>query len=312
MRKQQTDAALAMYRRGQELQPLVMWPANQKKAEFSAVFLDSPLAGSTPVDYLAGKASYDRHFYCVLPGAPADIDLLRGKADVVFNMICNADDGKDLLPQVLELVDRLGCPIINHPRSIMNTDRESISRRLAEIPYCTVPKTRRVAGTVLTEAMLNGDLPGFRLPLLVRVAGTHGGDDFAKVESWDELAGFVANNPAPTYYVIAYADYRSGDGLFRKYRVIFIDGEIFPYHLAIHDDWKVHHFRTDMANHEWMRREEERFLQDIGSVFNPAQQDALRAMAAATSLDYGGIDCGLDRDGQIVVFGSERLDAGPR
>jgi glutathione synthase/RimK-type ligase-like ATP-grasp enzyme len=25
-------------------------------------------------------------------------------------------------------------------------------------------------------------------------------------------------------------------------------------------------------------------------------------MARATGLDYGGIDCGLDRDGRIVVF----------
>ena len=30
-----------------------------------------------------------------------------------------------------------------------------------------------------------------------------------------------------------------------------------PYHLAIGDDWKVHHFRTDMADHRWMQEEEE-------------------------------------------------------
>jgi hypothetical protein len=84
--------------------------------------------------------------------------------------------------------------------------------------------------------------------------------------------------------------------------VIFVDGEILPYHLAIHNDWKVHHFRTDMADHAWMRQEEEHFLENLGGVFNAAQQDALRAMARATGLDYGGIDCGIDRDGRIVVF----------
>ena len=116
------------------------------------------------------------------------------------------------------------------------------------------------------------------------------------------IADFVAKRPDANYYLIEYIDYRSDDGFFRKYRVIFIDGEILPYHLAIHDDWKVHHFRTDMANHAWMRLEEERFLENIGGVFNAAQQDALRAMARATELDYGGIDCGIDRDGRIVVF----------
>jgi len=51
-----------------------------------------------------------------------------------------------------------------------------------------------------------------------------------------------------------------------------------------------------------MRQEEERFLEDPGGVFNAAHMDALRAMARATGLDYGGIDCGVGRDGRIVVF----------
>ena len=56
MRRQQTDAALAMFRRAQQLQPLITWRANQPKAEFSALFLDTPMGGSTPVNYLAGRA----------------------------------------------------------------------------------------------------------------------------------------------------------------------------------------------------------------------------------------------------------------
>ena len=92
------------------------------------------------------------------------------------------------------------------------------------------------------------------------------------------------------------------DGFFRKYRFICIDGAIFPYHLAIHDDWKVHHFRTDMANQEWMRREEACFLKDMHLVFDEAQQAALRAVAAATLLDYCGIDCALNQNGEIVMF----------
>lgn len=302
MRKQQTDAALAMFRHAQELQPLITWPANQAKASFSAVFLDTPMAGSTPVNYLAGRACYDRHFHCVIPDTPVNFALLRDKADVVFNMICNADDGKDVLAQALDLVERLGRPTINHPRLIMNTDRETIARHLADIPYCVVPKTLRVAGPILTKSALDKKYEGFHLPLLVRVAGTHGGDDFAKCDDWDNIVNFVSENPQAIYYAIEYIDYRSVDSYFRKYRVIFVDGEIFPYHLAIHDDWKVHHFRTDMANHAWMRKEEERFLDDMGGVFSASHQDALRAIAKATGLDYGGVDCGIDRDSRIVVF----------
>jgi tetratricopeptide (TPR) repeat protein len=304
MRKQRTEAALGMFRRAQQLQPLITWRANGEKSDFSALFLDTPMGGSTPVNYLVGRARYDRHFHCVIPDTPVNVDLLRAKADVVFNMICNADDGEDMLMRALDLVQRLGRPTINHPRQVMNTNRENIARRFAGIPHCVIPRTARVSGAAVTQAALDEEITGFRLPLLVRVAGTHGGDDFDKFDNWLDIAEFVAKRPDANYYLIEYIDYRSLDGLFRKYRVIFIDGELMPYHLAIHNDWKVHHFRTDMANHAWMRREEERFLEDMGGVFNASHQDSLRAMARATELDYGGIDCGIDRDGRIVVFES--------
>jgi tetratricopeptide (TPR) repeat protein len=302
MRKRQVDPALVMFRHAQKLQPLITWRANQEKADFSAVFLDTPMAGSTPVNYLAGRARYDRHFHCVIPDTTVDLDLLRTKADVVFNMICNADDGKDILLHALDLVQRLDRPTINHPRLIMNTDRETIARRLADIPCCVVPKTIRVAGPVVAQAALNKDFAGLHLPLLVRVAGTHGGDDFDKFDNWGDIAEFVSKAPEANYYLIHYIDYRSPDGFYRKYRVIFVDGEILPYHLAIHNDWKVHHFRTDMANQTWMREEEECFLSDMGSVFNTENLQALRAIARATGLDYGGVDCGLNQNGEIVVF----------
>jgi len=302
MRRRQTSAALGMFRRAQELEPLITWRANRQTAEFSALFLDTPMGGSTPVNYLAGRADYDRHFHCVIPETPANVDLLRSKADVVFNMICNVDDGEAMLLQALDLVERLGRPTINHPRLIMNTDRESIARRFADIPGCVIPRTLRVPGAVVANAAANQEFGGFNLPLLIRIAGTHGGDDFDRFDNWADIAECVAKRPDANYYVIEYIDYRSKDDLFRKYRVIFVDGEILPYHLAIHDDWKVHHFRTDMADHTWMRQEEERFLENLGNVLNAAHQDALRAMARATGLDYGGIDCGIGRDGRIVVF----------
>ncbi len=123
-RKKQPDAALAMFRHAQQMQPLITWRANQEHAEFSALFLDTPMGGSTPINYLAGKAPYDRHFHCVIPDTPVNVDLLRAKADVVFNMICNVDDGEAMLVRALDLVEKLDRPTINHPRLIMATNRE--------------------------------------------------------------------------------------------------------------------------------------------------------------------------------------------
>jgi tetratricopeptide (TPR) repeat protein len=302
MRRRQVDSALAMLRRASKLQPLITWRANQEKSDFSAVFLDTPMAGSVPIDYLAGRAGYDRHFHAVIPDTPADIDLLRGKADVVFNMICNADDGCEILEHAADLVRRLDRPTVNHPSLIMNTDRATIAQVLAGIPGCVVPTTVRIAGAALADAAAGKKFADYPLPQLVRVVGAHGGQDFDKFDTWEKVAEFVGKQPNSDYYLTDYTDYCSPDGFFRKYRVIFIDGEIMPYHLAIHDHWKVHYFSTDMENHAWMRAEEERFLSDMSSVFGVSNQHTLRVIAQATGLDYGGVDFGIDSHGWIVVF----------
>jgi glutathione synthase/RimK-type ligase-like ATP-grasp enzyme len=51
-----------------------------------------------------------------------------------------------------------------------------------------------------------------------------------------------------------------------------------------------------------MQQEEAAFLGDAGAVFGQAQMQALHDIRARMGLDYCGIDCGLDRDGNVVVF----------
>jgi glutathione synthase/RimK-type ligase-like ATP-grasp enzyme len=179
-----------------------------------------------------------------------------------------------------------------------------VAGKLADIALCRIPKTVRLSFAMIGGPQGQAAIEGMPMPLLIRCAGTHGGDDFEKVDTANGIATFVRNHPDATFYLSEYIDYRSADGYFRKYRVICIGGEILPYHLAIHDHWMVHHFRTDMPNQAWMRTEEEAFLQDMAQVFDDRHQAALRQVGKASGLEYCGIDCGLDRDGNIVVFES--------
>jgi hypothetical protein len=135
----------------------------------------------------------------------------------------------------------------------------------------------------------------------VRPAGTHGGDDFEKIESAVALAAYLGPREGE-HYLIEYVDYASHDCHFRKYRFIFVGEDILPYHLAIGSDWKLHHDSTDMADHEWMQQEEAAFLANPAVAFTPAHVETLRAIRDRIALDFFGIDCGLDRDGQLVVF----------
>ncbi len=291
-----------VFRRAQKIQPFITWPSNKLQPDFSVLLLDAPEAGCTPVNYLVGRAGYESHLVALMSDVDYDIDFLRSKADVVINMISDADNGQGILPFARDIADRIARPIVNHPRVILGTDRETTAKRLSDIPLCRIPKTVRLAAVAFDEADWQRHLEGFTRPLLIRCAGTHGGDDFEKIDTIDAVLPFVARHPDENFYLSEFVDYSSSDGLFRKYRMIAIDNEILPYHLAIHDHWMVHHFRTDMSNQAWMREEEESFLKDPHQVFSDAHYVALQQVAAGSGLNYCGIDCGLDRQGNIVVF----------
>jgi hypothetical protein len=57
-----------------------------------------------------------------------------------------------------------------------------------------------------------------------------------------------------------------------------------------------------MADHPWMQREEQAFLEDPASVFDPSHYRVLREIQQRIGLEYFGIDCGLDACGNLVVF----------
>ena len=165
-----------------------------------------------------------------------------------------------------------------------------------------MPQAARLkAGADCSEAALKALLP-FTSTVLARPVGTHGGDDFEKVEDVAALSAFLSQRPDHDHYLIEYIDYISADGHFRKYRFIFVDDQILPYHLCIGRDWKLHHINTDMAHQPWMQQEEAAFLNDSAAVFGPAQHQALHEIRRRVGLDYFGIDCGLDASGNVVVF----------
>lgn len=302
MQCHQETKAWTMLRLAQSLRPLDTSPAKQAQADFSALLLDSPVATSTPIDYLTSLAAYDRHLYCLIPDANVDIDFLSAHADVVLNLITDADSGQHVLPLALDLVERLKRPTVNHPRLVMATDRATVAERLAPIAQLHIPKTLRFQGLALISLATAQQLTAYSLPVLVRLAGCHGGDDFIKCDDWHSLIDFVSLRPDAYYYLTQYINYRSIDGYFRKYRFISVNNELLPYHLAIHNEWMVHHFRTDMANQAWMSEEEQRFLNAPQQVFNEAQLSALQTAATAIALDFCGIDCAISHEGKVVIF----------
>lgn len=295
------EAAQAAYARAAQIQPLIRRAATKWPADFRVLALYAPFAGNTPADYLFKDATYDIDTLALLDGGDPDVAAL-DDVQLVVNLISDADQAQSLLPQAARLVDLLGKPVVNDPRKIGHTTRDAVAALLPGIEGCRIPKIVRVDADADVSVAGLSALLSFSFPVLARPAGTHGGEDFEKIDDLDALSQFLVQRREHDHYVIEYVDYASQDGYFRKYRFIFVGQEILPYHLAILDDWKVHHDATDMANQPWMQREEAAFLTDPATVFTPAHDRALRAIAARIGLDYFGIDCAIDARGDLLVF----------
>ncbi len=227
-------------------------------------------------------------------------------ADVVFNAIGNADVMDESAARIRRLQARR--PVLNAPDSVARTRRDRLPALLAGIADVVVPKVLRLR----RDEIAHGDLParllaqGLAPPLLLRPIVGHGGAGMIRVESAASLAGLApgsaALGEADAFYAIAMHDDPDADSYYRKYRMIFVDRKIYPYHLAISRHWLVHYFSADMLAAPWKRAQEQRFLEHPSSVLGPRAMAALAAIARRVDLDFAGIDFARLPDGRVLVF----------
>jgi hypothetical protein len=83
---------------------------------------------------------------------------------------------------------------------------------------------------------------------------------------------------------------------------MMVDGQLYPLHLAISHNWKIHYFSAEMADRPELRIEEEKFLTDMQSVLGDKAMAALKRVQEVVGLDYAGIDFGLSPQGEILLF----------
>ena len=225
--------------------------------------------------------------------------------DMIFNAIGDADSGAEALMLAQRITaGKRKRAILNPPENVLRTTRGENAVRLRSISGVVTPRTQLFARLALGApdgaALLKEH--GFTFPLLLRSPGQHTGHNFNLVQHPEELRIAVAALPGDQLYAIEFIDVRGADGKVRKYRVMFVDGKLYPLHLAISNDWKVHYFSADMSNNPEHRAEDERFLTDMSGALGEDALAALQNIATALGLDYAGIDFALTADGKVVVF----------
>jgi hypothetical protein len=233
-----------------------------------------------------------------------DPDTVLPPHQLIFNAIGDADLCEPALEVACGLAAQATVPVINDPRAVMKTGRTENARRLRAVPGVRTAQTLALARNALASPENAGWLAnhGCHFPLLLRSPGYHTGRNFVLVETAAELRAAASELPGDELLAIEYLDARGHDGNARKYRVMMIDGVLYPLHLAISQNWKVHYFTADMADKPDHRLEEARFLEDMPAVLGDKAMRALEGVRNALGLDYAGIDFGLSPDGDLLLF----------
>jgi glutamate/tyrosine decarboxylase-like PLP-dependent enzyme len=295
------DAGAQQHRRkGFEDRPLVTLPYCGTGAPVSLLLLVSSVGGNIPTRYLLDDRVFQTHvlapeFYRGDPPLPPH--------QVVFNAIGDADLAAPALAAAQNVVALTGAPVINLPSAVLATGRADHAR-LGRLPGVVMPATVTLPRELLAAANAAATVArhGFRFPLLVRTPGFHTGRHFLRAEGPEGLADAVAQLPGRELTVIEFLDARGAGGKTRKYRVMMIDGELYPLHVAISSHWKIHYFTAEMAERADHRAEDAAFLENMPGVLGPRAMRALGQIQAALGLDYAGIDFGLNAAGDVLLF----------
>lgn len=295
-----TGAALH-FEKGFRSHAITPLPYRGTKPPVTVLQLISSGGGNIPTASLLD----DRTFMTtVIVADHLDLSVPQPPHQLVFNAIGDADLCKPALEAATRLVQRMKAPVINSPSAVRQTGRMANAQRLASLPGIVTPRIVSIARSVLAgpHGVATIALDGFTYPLLLRSPGFHTGRNFVLVESAAALPEAAATLPGDDLLVIEYLDARGSDGNARKYRVMMIDGEIYPLHLAISRQWKVHYFTADMAEQESHRLEDAAFLDDMLGVLSAKAIAALKRVQDELALDYGGVDFGLNTEGDVLLF----------
>lgn len=223
---------------------------------------------------------------------------------LIFNAIGDADLSREALLAAQSVAALSSAPVLNAPAAVMATGRADNARRLARLPGVIAPAMVTLPRQLLCspEAAAALACHGFEFPLLLRTPGFHTGLHFVRVGHAAALAEAAAGLPGDALTAIQYLDSRGAGGKVRKYRVMMIDGCLYPLHLAVSSHWKVHYFTAEMADQPDHRAEDEAFLENMPAVLGPRVIAALQHVQAALGLDYAGIDFGLSPAGDLLLF----------
>jgi tetratricopeptide (TPR) repeat protein len=248
-----------------------------------------------PVDFLFDRETTTVHKLYLVDEQHTVSDAVP-PYDVVWNTIAESPEAMKYLALANHVMHAQHKPALNMPARVIGTARPLLGATLKNTAARVAP-----VSIVDSDTLRNAALP-FAFPLIARPLGSHAGHGLERLDSAAACEAYTAQHLADRYYVSPFVDYASADGFFRKYRLVYVDGAPYPVHLAISPNWMIHYYNAPMAEHQWMREEEAAFLEDPRGAFDATRFATLVDIGKAVGLEYFGIDCSIDSDGNVLVF----------
>ena len=277
-------------------------PTGSAPLRVLALVAPGDLQVNIPLDFITAHLDVRLDLLFVRPGQalPACVP----DHDLAIFAVSESD--RATLRRLAPLFRRWPRPVVNDPVRVPGLGRAELTEACAGLQGVLAPplapRGREDLLAAIARGGLGGLLPGAAGPVLVRPEGSHAGEGLARIADAAALTHYLEREAASRFFVSCFIDYRSADGLFRKYRVAFIGGRPFLCHMAVSSHWMVHYLNAGMTESAAKREDEARAMAEFDAGFAARHRRAFAALCERVGLDYFVIDCAEAPDGRLLLF----------
>lgn len=245
--------------------------------------------------------------------------------DVIYNSITDPERCMDALKNAEQLcASRPDIPVINHPKSVQLSSRESNYSRFYnkdnDLIFPKVIKINAVEKDCYSKIINSIEKNKLQYPVIVRLAGYQAGKNMHKINRPDEqdFLDFekIVNKSPLDIYLIEFKDCSFKDSrlenavLYPKFRAFMVDGELIPIHLFVsNNDYNVHRDNSMklMEENPWLLDIEKKFCENPLDIIKKEIWDSLSETLKQTGLEYVGVDFSVNLDKplkeqQCIIF----------
>jgi len=263
------------------------------------------MGSNTPIEFLLERSGIELTTLYVMP--EIDWPDWLPDHDVAVVIASDSEDCRGALGKIAQLAPNWPRPLLNPPQLIGNLDRDKLCGLLGGVEGLEIPATTGVTREQLLQISqstlaLSDIAPDVIFPIIVRPRGSHAGAGLARIDDTARLERYLAECAEEEFFISRFIDYSSSDSLFRKYRIVLVDGQPYACHLAIADRWDIWYLNAGMSASASKRAEEEAFMRTFDSGFAARHRAALSGLANRIGLDYFTIDCAETKQGSLLIF----------